>query len=69
MEFIRIRNTFVFIKRLKIAKRVSKIGTASIKRGTNTEVKTVPLNPSKEITAIIKPKNKAPESPANILAG
>ena len=37
--------------------------------GTKTEVKTVPLNPNNEITDMINPKNKAPESPAKIFAG
>ncbi|MEI3507902.1 MAG: hypothetical protein V8R01_02015 [Bacilli bacterium] len=54
---------------LKIAKKVSKIGIAKIRRGIINEVNVTFLNPNKEITAIINPINIEPESPANIVAG
>ena len=54
---------------LRIANDVSNIGIASINRGIIKEVRVTLLKPSKAITAIMKPMNREPESPAKMLAG
>ena len=54
---------------LKIAPMVSTMGTASSRIGSASVIIVELLKPSNEIADIIKPRNKAPQSPMKILAG
>src|SRR5699024_4515485 len=52
-----------------IANTVSVIGTPKINIGVTTEIKVAFFKLCNETTAIMNPKNKAPVSPKNIVAG
>ena len=54
---------------LKIARIVSIIGKNKISRGTIKDVTVAALNPKRDITAIINPRNVLPVSPIKIDAG
>ncbi|MNR62417.1 hypothetical protein D3C85_1844380 [compost metagenome] len=52
-----------------IAKKVSDKGTPRIIIGISKDTTAACLNPSIDKVARAKPRNRAPESPINILAG
>ena len=63
-----IKNIWVRMN-ITISDNVSSIGIAKIRSGMIRDVIVTFLNPSKDITEIIYPKNILPESPINIFAG
>ncbi len=69
MVLVGFRNLCPLSFLLKIAPMVSTMGTASSRIGSASVIIVELLKPSNEIADIIKPRNKAPQSPMKILAG